>query len=432
MTDPVAVRAAALVADDGHRRLLGRLRGRLERGGRLETVLLRGLDDTERRALADLLGRADRVGVDVRVSIAEVDAALRSSRVGAGLVEVLEALGGPLHDHRATRRAQERAWDELFAELAGAPQAPSWRRDWVVGLRRGTLKRLAEDVADARTLATAALSVLAQLPCDGVQLADLAATATGDPHALDHGRGRALPVLVLGAVAAQQGLAPDQPSDARDRRALWAAVGVQCDPLSVTTLVHGLRVEPDGSLLATTLRAHAEAGEPVRLTLRQLEGAGLVLAGGVLHVCENPSLVASAADVLGADCAPLLCVEGIPSTATYALLDALGPVELRNHADFDAGGIRIANLLHRRDDVVPWRFCAEDYLAALDAAEQTIPITSPIEDASWDAELSEAMRARGRAVHEEQVLDVLLADLRVHGTQQPAAAGRRLRPRTTV
>jgi hypothetical protein len=31
--------------------------------------------------------------------------------------------------------------------------------------------------------------------------------------------------------------------------------------------------------------------------------------------------------------------------------------------------------------------------------------------ALWDADLAPAMAARGRAVHEEQVLDLLLADL---------------------
>lgn len=410
MTEPLQVRVAALVADDGYRRLLARLRHRLERGGQPATVLLRGLASSERRALADLLGRSDRVDADVRVAIADLDESLRSSRVRAGLVEVLEVLGGPLEDRRAARRGEQRAWRELFAEVAGGPGAPRWRRDWVDGLRRGTLRRLTDGVDDARSLVDTALSVLAQLPADGVQLADLAARTTGDPHVLDHGRGSALSVLVLAAVAAQLGLPPDQPTDARDRRDLWAAVGVECDPLSVTTLVHGLRVE-GASLLATTLRAHAEAGEPLRVTLRQLQGAALTLPGGVLHVCENPAVVATAASSLGAKCRPLLCVEGVPSTATHALLDALGEVDIRVHADFDAGGIRIGRLLHRRPGVVAWRFGAVDYLAALETVERTIPLTAPVDDAPWDPDLSEVMSARQRAVFEEQLLDVLLEDL---------------------
>lgn len=410
MTTQVEARVAALVEDEGHRRLLSRLRQRLERGDRPARVLLRDLGPGERRALADLLGSADRVGGDVRITIADLDAALRSSRVGAGLVEVLEVLGGPLRDQRAERRAEARAWDELFAELAGRPGDPPWRREWADRLQRGTLKRLAEDVEEARMVARTALSVLARLSAAGVQLADLAARTTGDPHALDHGRGGPLPVLVLSAVAAQLGLPHDQSTDARDRRELWAAVGVQCDPLSVTTLVHGLRVR-GRSLLAGTLRSHAEAGEPLRLTLRQLQDGELDLPGGVLHVCENPSVVAEAADVLGADCGPLLCVEGVPSTASHALIDALGDVELRVHADFDPGGIRIANLLCRREAAASWRFDTDDYLAALDTIEHTTPLTSPVDDASWDHELSEAMRSRGRAVFEEQVLATLLTDI---------------------
>jgi len=410
-TRTLAERAAALVADDGHRRLLDRLRRRLERGGQPATVLLRGLDRDERRALADLLGRTERIGPQVRVSIDEVDAALRSSRVGAGLVEVLETLGGRLGDERAERRALERAWAELFDGLAGGADAPAWRRGWVDALRRGTLRRVTSDIEEARHVTEQALSVLACLPADGAQLAELAARSTGDPHALDPGRGGALPVLVLSAVAVQLGLPPDQPADARDRRDLWAAVGVQCDPLSVTTLVHGLRVRGDG-LLAATLRAHAAAGEPLRLTLRQLGDAAMTLPGGVLFVCENPSVIAAAADELGAACAPLLCVEGVPSTATHALLAALGDVEMRVHTDFDAGGIRIANLLHRRAGAVPWRLGADDYLDALAAVDHTIPLTSPVDEAVWDHALAAVMGERGRALHEEQVLGDLVSDLR--------------------
>lgn len=415
MSATLAERAAALVADDGHRRLLDRLRRRLERGGRPATVLLRGLGPDERRALADLLGSTERVGAQVRVSIEAVDAALRSSRVGAGLVEVLEALGGPLGDQRAERRTVERAWDELFGDLAGGPDAPAWRPGWVAALRRGTLRRLAADVEEGRHVAHQALSVLTHLPADGVQLAVLAARATGDPHALDQGRGGALPVLVLAGVAVQLGLPPDQPADARDRRELWAAVGVRSDPLSVTTLVHGLRVT-GGGLLGDTLRAHAAAGEPVRLTLRQLGDAAMTLPGGVLFVCENPSVVAAAADELGAACAPLLCVEGVPSTATHALLDGLGEVEMRVHTDFDAGGIRIANLLHRRAGAVPWRLGTDDYVDALAAVDHTIPLTSPVDDAVWDHALAAVMGEQGRALHEEQVLGDLVSDLRAHAS----------------
>lgn len=416
MSTDVAAAVNALIEETGYHRLLLRLRRRLERGGQPRTLQLRGLDAEERRALADLLGRADRLEADVRVNLDELDASLRASRVEAGLIDVLEVLGGPLRDHRAERRAEQLAWEELFTELAGGSTAPAWRRDWVAALRRGTLKRLTADVDDARVVARRAEAVLARLPGDDVLLADLAAVATGDPHALDPGRGGALPAVVLSAVAAQLGLEPDQPSDARDRRDLWAAVGVQCDPLSVTTLVHGLRVTGT-SLLAETLRSHADDGEPVRVTLRQLQRHDrLSLPGGVLYVCENPSIVAAAADRLGSGCPPLLCVEGVPSTATHALLDALGAVELRIHADLDAGGIRIANLLHRRAGVVPWRLSTVDYLQGLESVEHTIPLTSPVDDAVWDAELSPAMRARGRAIHEEQVLADLVTDL-----QQAAA-----------
>lgn len=408
MSSSLADRVAALVAEDGYARLLSRLRDRLERGGGAASTRLRDLDAGERRALADLLG-SDQRRDDVVVRFDDIDEALQQSRVGVGLVEVLEELGGPLADHRASRIADQEAWSRIWDRLLARADPEPWRARWVAGLQRGTLRRITDDAAAAGQLCELAERVLARLPAAGVQLAALAAEATGDPHALD--LGHPLTVVAQSAVAARLGRPPDQPGTASARRELWAAVGVILDPLSVTTLVLGLR-PMGGSLLAATLRAHADAGEPLRLTHRQLASASLHVPGGELFVCENPSVVATAADALGPECRPLLCVEGIPSTATAVLLDALDPTTtIRVHADFDGGGIRIAKLLLARPSARPWRFDSVDYDAALDAALATVSLVGGVDDTPWDPALARSMCAHGRAVHEEQVLDTLLADL---------------------
>jgi hypothetical protein len=61
----------------------------------------------------------------------------------------------------------------------------------------------------------------------------------------------------------------------------------------------------------------------------------------------------------------------------------------------------------------PWRFTAADYRAALDTGSQRpssaprpLTLTTP-----WDPELGAAMAAGQRAVEEEDVLDLLVADL---------------------
>ena len=78
----------ALARDVGLRRLLARARRRLEEtGGRLEgaTVSLEDPTDEERRAVELVLGAVKR-GKGLRIPLDRMDAALRGSALGAGLV----------------------------------------------------------------------------------------------------------------------------------------------------------------------------------------------------------------------------------------------------------------------------------------------------------------------------------------------------------
>ena len=102
--------------------------------------------------------------------------------------------------------------------------------------------------------------------------------------------------------------------------------------------------------LGRTLALQREAGQPTMLTLRQLRCHDEALPAGPVRICENPVVVAAAADELGSRCPPLVCVGGQPSAAGWRLLDLLaaGGAEFRYHGDFDWGGIRIASAVRRR------------------------------------------------------------------------------------
>ena len=86
------------------------------------------------------------------------------------------------------------------------------------------------------------------------------------------------------------------------------------------------------------------------LTLRQLRCHDEALPAGPVRICENPVVIAAAADELGSRCTPLVCVGGQPSAAVWRLLDLLaaGGAQFRYHGDFDWGGIRIASAVRRR------------------------------------------------------------------------------------
>jgi uncharacterized protein (TIGR02679 family) len=403
----------ALLGGPEYRRLLGAVRERLERGGgAARSLTLPALDDRERAALAGLLGWPTVPAGRVRLHLAELDAALRASRLGCGVAEALEALDGPLRDRRA-ERDRERGRNDVMWQQAQKRAGHPALADWLDELRRrGLLARAARN-SDTATdaLLGQALELAGRLPARGVLLQSLAAEATGDAHALDPGR--PLAGLVLRAAARLAGWS-EVPRAAAGRRRLWAEVGVLCDPLSSHVLVLGLRPSGAGRL-ARNLGEAAIEGEPLRLTLRELQppGAGMELPAPEVFVCENPAVVAAAADRLGSRSAPLVCTEGLPSTAAAELLAGLasGGATLRVQCDFDWGGLRIGNLLLAGPAARPWRFTAADYLRLLERTAARAPLGGEPVDASWDPDLRPALERVRTALFEEQMLDELLGDL---------------------
>ena len=188
----------------------------------------------------------------------------------------------------------------------GAPRSPHstrWRttgrrscRGWTGCGRRAAVRRLAAAPDDAARLLTACATALAALPREPTSLCRFAERTFGSAHALDDG----LPLtgLVFGAARALGGT-PDG-EGAAWRREVWASVGLLRDELSTTVLAVGLPGDP-GSTTGRMLGALAAAGEPAVSTLRQLtrDPPRLPLHGVPVSVCENPVVVAEAADRLG-------------------------------------------------------------------------------------------------------------------------------------
>ena len=150
------------------------------------------------------------------------------------------------------------------------------------------------------------------------------------------------------------------------------------------------------------------------MTLREILRSPLALdAGTPIFVCENPGVVAAAADHLGSRTRALVCIDGNPTTAALELLRRAraSGATISVRADFDWAGLRIANLLWAQLGGAPWRFCAGDYRRATAVLTETLPLDGSLVRAAWDPELAPAMRDIGRAVFEEQLLSDLLADL---------------------
>jgi len=367
----------------------------------------------ERDALDRLIGRAPSRGTSIAISLDRLDEKLRVAGICLNLREAVESLTGPVKDRRAEREAIENQWAALFAEASQRIAGRLELENWLANLRAiGLLRRYG--ISTAQSLISQAINVLAALPTQDVTLAELAAATVGDAHALDPDT--SLGALVLRAVAALGKC--EKWDDAQSRREAWASVGVICDELSAPVLVLNLRASDDQPT-SRALRHYADVGEPTFLSIRQLLRTPPVfsreLVGSMVYVCENPSVVAAVANRLGKQSCPLACIEGQPRTATRLLLNRLrdAGIRLKYHGDFDWAGIQIANTILSRHNAEPWRMSADDYRPA---AIHSLALSGLPVAATWDCDLMPAMRELGRAIHEEQVTETLVADL-VHRGQ---------------
>jgi uncharacterized protein (TIGR02679 family) len=401
--------------------LVRRARDRLETGRPLTgTVTLPAATMEQRRAVERLTGRAAGSGASLSVSLTEVDRILKDSGAApGGLAEAVTRLTGPLRDRNREREELAAAWDAAFATLDaavdGRHELAAWR-GWLDAT--GVVRRLAPQPAQARLLLTQVAAVLRRLPSRGVPVGRLAAECCGDAHALDDGR--PVSTLVLSAARALAGLPFAADPSADSRRAAWAAVGVHLDDLSSLALCLGLPGDTR-TALGRTLASCREAGQPTVLTLRQLRchaeplNTGPLRAGRV-RICENPVVVAAAADELGTLCQPLVCVGGQPSAAGWRLLELLaaGGAEFGYHGDFDWGGVRIARAVRHRVNWQPWRYDHQAYEAAVSAMPPLASLPGLVGEPAatpWDPELAAAMRRRDLRIEEELTLDALLHDL---------------------
>lgn len=378
------------LADPALARMWEELHGRLERHGPSwrGRVTLTGLDSAPQRAVSALLGKTV---LRSSVTIDLIDLDDRLANAGGLLAAVQAATGRPVLDRSSEReRATIRREAPVAAARALLPDAP-WGPDWLAELRR-----LSPQVDVAESAARVLVALHADRPLSRV---DLAAEVLGDAHGLDDDAPATS--LVLRGLAHR--FETEFPSAAEGRRELWRLAGVSGDEISSTCLV--LRLP----LLSGKLAHRVSDGDPVHITRRDLTRYALeVPSAARVLVVENPRVLEAVAEA-ELDVA-VVCVNGNPHLVTLELLRALARCEavLDYHGDFDWAGLGITNRLIGLVGVRPWAMSAADYLAAPGG----VPLRGPDAEASWDPQLTPAMRARGKAVHEEAVLPDLLDRLR--------------------
>ncbi|MEV0505128.1 TIGR02679 domain-containing protein [Streptomyces spectabilis] len=409
------------------------VRARLERSQlAVSGSITLGLDDEAAHQLAGLLGTPPQSGT-VRVSLPALDAALRASRAQCGLLTaVADLTGSTLTDRRAPRSAGPAArtspWPYLEEALVrgGLGDRP-WAAAWTRSIRTSGLLSLA-DPATARTGIEAAVRVLAYLrhrlngpgppgprtgPARPVELCDLAARTTGDPHGLEADRLTGALVLCALAAAAGTPLPPDRAGQQR----LWRTAGVLADQLGDTVLVLGLR-PPGPGPWARAMRTRAELHLPSHLTSMELAALPpdlpLVSPQATVHVCDSHLLLQAAAHRQTATI--LLCTQGAPSATWWDVLTRLlaAGTTVLHHGDFDWPSIAVTHHALRLG-ARPWRMSSDDYRRALADSDTGTALTGPAHPTGWDPDLHSAMLRHRTAVREETLLPCLLDDLTRRG-----------------
>lgn len=368
-------------------------------------ILLPQPSDEERRALEQLLGRAVPTS-RVAVLLGELDAALVNSPLRAGLLSWLARLDTEKPSTWDTETVPDEGRAAAIDRLRSSRHANQpWFQRWVSELvSSGQLARM--DVEDARELAESVVTVLDQLPAHGIARSQLATSAAGNPRALEEGP---LARLVLWALALWAEC--PIPERAGDARALWERYDVLNDDL--TSLVVTLGVRPSGGdPLAIWLRSAANAGHPVVLSRRDVSRLS-TFPDVPVYICEHTGLLHLAAARLGPRCPALLCVQGRPLAAFWALTDRLrrSGCELWYHGDLDPAGIELARGVLGRAKARPWRMSASDYIASASSGPQIPLKPGRIPETPWDPELRSCMQREGLAVAEEAMLAPLMADL---------------------
>jgi len=394
MTDRATQQRRALQSPDLDR-LWQRARQRIEESPNTwtgDTFRLSHRTEAERAALDRLLGpceKRERV-----VSLSELDIILREGPLGMGLPAWLTELSGPLRDRPAEAVAERARIAAVAAALAGCRHdGAGWFGDW--------RRRVEEQKLPAERV-HAAVSVLDRLPA-ALPRMELASAITADPKALEGGP---LAALVEQALALW--------FDCEDPREAWAQAGIYGERSSSRVLVLGL--QPRGtSPLETYLRAAAEQRHPVVLSLHDVERL-TAFSTAPVFVCENPSVLERAA-AEGVGCA-LICTEGRPHVAAWRLLIRLAETgaSLQVQADFDPTGLSIVGAMISRLGAKPWRMDLATYVSAL-RPEAPHWSGNAAPRSPWDLALEERMRQTGKAVFEEQVMELLLGDLGANGAQ---------------
>lgn len=247
----------------------------------------------------------------------------------------------------------------------------------------------------------------------GIRLAVLGAEVTKNPHEFDRNTA-AGNLLIQGLGCINGGMVC---KSAEDILMLYYASGIRPDDISSFTTAYGIHLyTEEGEHPAS--KGFIEMGEPFVVTLSNLSR---IKSAGAKHkkvyVIENQMVFSHLCEGIKGREAALLCTSGQVKTASWLLLDLLCEAGCRIFycGDLDPEGIGIAEKILARAGACAqlWHMSKADYDLSVSEEDISPERLNKLEKIRHPAlaEVKEAVLRRKKAGYQEQLIEVLQAEI---------------------
>ena len=410
-------------------RCMQELRKKWESYGRVAgSITLKKTSEEERRAIGGIVGR---VFMDemVKITFQEFEQGLQKSRFAP--IDIKAVLENYFESSLCTNQeqkvqlqmAREEFLDMLFRYFEGCTKETSVVLRWLKVLKdqkkygyQILIKEFAHNAKAARALAQnvgKALILLEKREEEEALLAVFAAEVSGNPHYFD--KGTTASQFLTHAVCFWKRL--EVPCNAYEWRACMQAVGLVSD--NIASMVHALGVQIETMEgVHPAYEAFRKRKEPYVLTAENLK---VITGAKAIHrrvyVVENEMVFLHLVDSIKEQEVTLLCTSGQMRVAAFLLLTHLieGGATIYYSGDLDPEGMDIADRLWQRygDVIHLWRMGTEDYNKAISDEKLSDRQLAKLERLKNPMLCctAEAVRRKGKAGYQENLLEDLLGDL---------------------
>lgn len=378
----------------------------IAKSGAIGSITIESSTSKEREYIGGLLNKRFSQGEALKISLTEMDVALRKSGFHCSLADLLTAFfpEQPLITKKQIQeqkiKQQEDFREQLEATAYSFPHDAKGRLwltqgeyglNWLFSRYKRTIDVDTSKQEQCLKIIHIVASAVSQLPVPGsnMRIAVFAQRINADPHTFDRNReeGRLLLYALADLVMLQDG-EKHIPQDRVTIAYLYERVGLMTDTISSNIAIFKLAHAFYMNGICDPL-IEAAGGRVLLLPLRQISDWKECEASEEnIFVVENPQVFEELVDVLSPlEHAPtLLCTSGWPSAAAYKLLDQLVKHNhrLRIHysGDFDLKGLQIAASLLKRypHNCLPWCFEPEVYIYMLENSDGVEAATTELAD----------------------------------------------------